>query len=145
LDGRIDEIHAMLETYGKESHREALHSAHTWRTNVSVIREKYPLETRVFQASATDREEILKHVEPASVDLVFTDIPYGQHARWQTVDGNAPANPLRSMLDALLGIASASSIVAIAADKQQKVLHEGYQRLEQISVGKRRVVILRPA
>jgi hypothetical protein len=47
------------------------------------------------------------------------------------------------MLDALLGILSPSSIVAIASDKQQKARHERFQRLEQFQVGKRRVVILK--
>jgi hypothetical protein len=48
------------------------------------------------------------------------------------------------MLDALAEVLSPSSIVAIASDKQQKVSHAGYQRLEQFQIGRRRVVILKP-
>jgi hypothetical protein len=47
------------------------------------------------------------------------------------------------MLDALLGILSPSGIVAIASDKDQKVRHQRFQRLEQFQAGKRRVVILK--
>jgi tRNA G10 N-methylase Trm11 len=144
LEKRIDELSAMFEQYGKESHREALQSAATLKEKLSALREKYPLATRAFQASATKREEILKHIGPRSVDIVFTDVPYGQHSYWRDSDPNEFSNPLASMLDAFLGVLSSSSIVAIASDKQQKALHARYQRIEHFQLGKRRVVILKP-
>jgi hypothetical protein len=48
------------------------------------------------------------------------------------------------MLDALHVVVSPSSIVAIVCDKQQKVHHPAFQRLEQFPAGKRRVTILKP-
>jgi len=81
-------------------------------------------------------------VKPKSVDIVFTDVPYGQHSNW--LDAAERSNPLWSMLDALLGVLSQSSIVAVVSDKGQKVSLEGYQRLERFQVGKRRVLILKP-
>jgi tRNA G10 N-methylase Trm11 len=144
LDKRILELSTMLEQYGKESHREALQSASVLKEKLSVLRENYPLTTNVFQASATDRNEISAYIQPGSVEIVFTDVPYGRQSQWQAADSNAPSDPLRLMLEALLSIASPSSILAIASDKQQKVFHEGYQRIEQFQVGKRRVVILKP-
>jgi tRNA G10 N-methylase Trm11 len=98
----------------------------------------------VFQASATDRKAISTHIQPGSIDIVFTDVPYGRHSQWQDTDLSAPSNRLNSMLDSLQGVLSASSILAIASDKQQKVSHEGFQRIEHFQVGKRRVVILKP-
>ena len=53
-------------------------------------------------------------------------------------------DPLRRMLDALLAVTAPTSVVAVISDKQQKARHEGYQRLEQFQVGKRRVVLLKP-
>ncbi len=53
-------------------------------------------------------------------------------------------NPLTSMLDAVLGVLSPSSVVAIASDKGQKAAHERFQQVEHFQVGKRRVAILRP-
>lgn len=144
LQKRIDELSAMVEQYGKESHREALQSASVLMKKLSTWRESHPLATRAFQASATDREEILKHIGPRTVDIVFTDVPYGKHSYWRDSDPNESSNPLTSMLDALLGVLSPSSIVAIASDKQQKAVHERYQRIEHFQVGKRRVVILKP-
>ena len=145
LDKRTREVSIMLEQYGKESHREALQSASTLRNPLTVLRENHRLKTSVFRGNATDRDEISTYVPAQSVDIVFTDVPHGRHSRWQTEDLNPLSDPLNSMLDALQNIVSASSILAIASDKQQKISHEGYQRIEHFQVGKRRVVILKPA
>ena len=142
LDRRFRELSKLLEEYGKESHREALQSAAVLKTNLSLLREQHRLETKVFQASATDARAILKHIKPRSVDVVFTDVPYGQHSQWR--DLHDLFSPLTSMLEALLGTLSSSSIVAITSDKRRKAVHERYQRLEQFQAGKRRVVILKP-
>ena len=108
-----------------------------------MLRATYPLATHVFQANATNKKEISNQFEPKSVDIVFTDVPYGGHSQWYDPDLDDFPNPLTSMLDALLGAVSPSSIVAISSDKQQKAVHERYQRIEHFQVGKRRVVILK--
>jgi 23S rRNA (guanine2535-N1)-methyltransferase len=144
LDRRIHELSELVEKYGKESHREAVRSAAVLKERLSTFPEKPPLETRAFQASATDRNEISKQIEPKSVDLLFTDVPYGQHSQWRASDPNYLSNPLTSMLDAIFDRLSSASIVAVASDKGQKATHERLQRVEHLQVGKRRVVILRP-
>jgi tRNA G10 N-methylase Trm11 len=144
LDQRIDEITHLLEQYHKDSHKNALTSAQILKTKITAVAQEGPLLTRVFTASATDNTTILNNIKARSVDIVFTDVPYGQHSQWHDSDSNELLNPLPSMLNALTSILSASSIVAIVSDKQQKVSHEGYQRVEQFQIGKRRVVILKP-
>ena len=131
LDKRIRELSELFKEYGKESHRDALQSASALKMNLSALREKHPLETRVFQANATDSREISNHIKPKSVDIVFTDVPYGRHSQWREDESHGTSNPIRSMLEALTGILSPSGIVTIVSDKQQKVVHESYQRLEQ--------------
>jgi 16S rRNA G966 N2-methylase RsmD len=142
LNRRIAELSELLEQYGKESHREALRSAAVLKEKLLTERKSQSLETRVFQANATDKRAITNQIEPQSVDIVFTDVPYGRHSQWQAIDGSS--NPMRSMLDALLEVLSDSSIVAVSSDKGQKAVHDGFQRLEQFQVGKRRVMILKP-
>lgn len=144
LNQRIRELSKMFAEYGRESHRQALQSAAALREKLTVQMESRVLTTRVFRASALDRGEISSRINRDSVDIVFTDVPHGLHSRWHDPGRELPAAPASSMLDALLEVLSASSIVAIASDKQQKAVHQGYQRLEQFQVGKRRVVILRP-
>lgn len=140
LDRRVRELSEMYKEYGKESHREALQSAFVLREKLSRLAQ--PLATNVFLSSASDKQTISKHIGAKSVDIVFTDIPYGLHSQWR--EAEREENPLRSMLEALLAVLSDSSIVAIASDKRQKAVHERFQRLEQFQIGKRRVAILRP-
>jgi 23S rRNA (guanine2535-N1)-methyltransferase len=142
LEKRIHEITTMIEHYGKESHKDALKSAEILKDKITLLNQEYAITTRVFHANATDEETIARNITVRSVDIVFTDVPYGQHSQWQGFD--RAGNPLWSMLETLTGILSSSSIVAIASDKGQKVSHEKYQRVEQFQVGKRRVSILRP-
>ena len=141
LDQRVREIADMLEKYGKESHKEALSSASILKARLTTLTENHRITTQVFQASAADRFEVSKYIQPKSVDIVFSDVPYGQHSQWW--DADAP-NALGSMLDTLLDVLSPSSIIAVASDKGQKAFHESYQRLEQFQVGKRRIAILKP-
>ena len=143
LEKRIHEISEMFEQYGKDSHREALKSAALLKEKVFTWTEKHSLTTQVFQANALDTREILNHIQPKSVDIVFTDVPYGRHSYWHDSDPGQHSDPLASMLDALRPVLSPSSIVAIASDKQQKVQHYAFQRLELFQAGKRRVVILK--
>ena len=138
MEKRIHEISIMIEKYGKASHQEALRSAYLLKEKI----DKYDLTLRTFQANALIDKEILNNLKQGLVDIVFTDVPYGQLSNWH--NASEISNPLWSMLDALLGVLSRSSVVAIVSDKGQKVSHERYQRLERFQVGKRRVIILKP-
>jgi tRNA G10 N-methylase Trm11 len=142
FDRRMNEITEMFEQYGKDSHQDALRSASLLKKRLSALTTEHSLETRVFQANAVDSKEIAGQLRPHSVDIVFTDVPHGQHSYWR--DSSASSNPLNSLLEALRGTLSSSAIVAIASDKQQKVSHDSYERIERFQVGKRRIVVLRP-
>ena len=143
LDKRISEISEMFRLYGKESHKEALDSAHSLQDRISTLTEEHPLRMRVFQASALDSEELRANLKDVAVDIVFADVPYGLHSQWRDPDSDSGSS-LWQMLNALLGVLVPTSIVAIVSDKRQKASHEDYQRIEQFQVGKRRVVLLKP-
>ena len=144
LEKRIHEINTMLERYHKDSHQDALKSAQVFKNKVTAFDQEYPLITKVFQAGATDSNTITENISAKTVDIVFTDVPYGRRSQWHNSDSHGLSNPIWSMLDALLGVLSLSSIVAVASAKGQKVAHESYQRIEHFQIGKRRVVILKP-
>ena len=143
LDRRIDEISTMIQQYNKDSHKEALKSAHALKQKLTAFDREHPLFTKVFQSSATEGQTMINNIAAHSVDIVFTDVPYGQHSLWHGPNAEKLSNPLWSMLDALTEILSPSSIVAIASDKKQKILHDSYQRLEKFHIGKRQVIILK--
>jgi len=142
MERRSREISAMVHLYNKESHKGALESLTRMQEQVNRLTAVRPIQTHVFQANAVDAESLREGLQGAVIDVVFSDIPYGQHSQWEQTQ--AP-NPIRAMLETLLEFLTPRSIVAIASDKLQKVVHEKYNRLEKFQVGKRQVVILRPA
>lgn len=144
LDRRLGEIATMLDRYKKDSHREALDSGYRLRERIAGLEQEYHLATRTFQSNATDSQTISKNIQAGSVDIVFTDVPYGLHSYWQDTHSHDLVDPISAMLNALIGVLSASGIVAIISDKQQKVAHQSFERIEQFQVGKRRIVILKP-
>src|SRR5688572_6899307 len=120
LDRRIDQISELLKLYGKESHAEALSSAKKLKSMLP----SEELKAKAFQSSATDGKSLLENIKSNSVDLVLTDIPYGQSSSWEHAEGSL--NPLWSMLEALRPILSPSGMAAITSDKGQKAAHESY-------------------
>ena len=136
LEQRIAQLQQLYTQYGKSSHREALISADILRER---IRAANPLNVHSFCANALDAQSLTAGLQGSQADIVFADIPYGQHSQWQ----RGGADPVRAMLEGLLTILSPISVVAIASDKAQKVAHEAYQRVEHFQIGKRRVVILK--
>ena len=145
MEKRIGEIDEMLRQYGKESHREALESAHHLKEKISAYTKVHPLRVRTFQVNALEKVQLLEKLHDATIDIVFADVPYGQHSQWTLPDlKNMAGDPIQHLLESLVGVLSPGSVVAIASDKSQKAQHESYQRLDQFQVGKRRIAILKP-
>ncbi|MGZ9164425.1 MAG: rRNA methyltransferase, partial [Anaerolineales bacterium] len=111
LDIRTSEISEMFRSYGKESHKEALDSAHRLRNRIGTLAKEFPLKTRVFQAGALDSRARYKNLNGVTVDIVFVDVPYGLHSHWRNQDSNPDlGNPLWQMLNALLAVLVPTSV-----------------------------------
>jgi hypothetical protein len=142
LDRRMSEIEALLAAYGKDSHRAALQSARLLRERVAAEAGRFPLAAHVFQADVTAPQAVVEPLGGQAVDVVFADIPYGQHSRWQgAAQANPDPGPAWHMLETLTRVLAPGGIVAVVSGKQERVSHAGYQRLDQFQVGKRRVWI----
>jgi 23S rRNA (guanine2535-N1)-methyltransferase len=137
LTHRIAQIQDLLERYGKPSHAEALQSAERLRSLAGSI----DLPSRVFRADATSTSQITTELRDQRIDLVITDLPYGSQSAWQTAEQTQPPSWL--LLDVLRSVIARDSVVAICANKQQKIAHEAYRRVEHFQIGKRRIVILK--
>ncbi len=146
LEQRMAELAVMRDAFGKRSHTEALASAARLRAQLDACPPGDRPTTRLFLADAMDPRALTAGLRGQAADIVFTDVPYGWHSRWRTGrQGGLPrAEPLWLMLEALLGVVSEATVVAIAADKSQHVEHERYERLQRLSAGKRQVALLRP-
>ncbi len=99
------------------------------------------IQTMVFQANATQSPSLRKGLQDTAIDVIFTDIPYGQNSQWEHTK---TADPVKAMLEALKEFISPQTILAVVSDKLQKIAHEKYKRLEKFQIGKRQVVILQP-
>ncbi len=143
MQRREDEIRRMYAEYGKPSHADALRSTAVLR---DLLQDKPAIETHVFEADALDPAAVERGLQGAKVDLVISDIPYGQMSGWvrsQTRCEEATSPPYQ-MLEALLGVLAPQAVAAMAADKAQKIAHPAYERVEHFKLGKRQVVVLRP-
>jgi len=151
LAQRISEIEAMRSAYQKESHTSALVSAQKFSQQLEVNLESHAIERMVFQADATDAQNMALELAERQVNLVLADVPYGWHSQWQMGNGELESQftvredsqkPIEAMLSALHSILNPGAVLAIAYDKSQKIQNDKFARLERFQVGKRRILIL---
>jgi hypothetical protein len=138
---RIAQLAELSRQFGKPSHAQALASAERLRARLLAYRQLPPIQSQVFAANALCAAELHQHLAPGTVDIVLTDLPYGQRSIWQAPHPDAKApGPEWQLLEALRGVMAPPSIVAITSSKQSKVAHGGYQRAGQFQIGKRRTL-----
>lgn len=132
---REAQLQELFAAYGKASHREALTSLHRLdeRRLASAISELH-----TFQADITAAESLPAF--PHGIDIVMTDLPYGTLAEWR---GGSTA-PFEAMLDRLYGVLNEQAMIAIIADKNQKLRHDRFRRLQHVKAGKRHIALFEP-
>lgn len=148
VEARIAQLAGWHREFGRPSHAEAAASAERLRARLLACRDLPPIQSRVFVANALRGAELAPHLAPGAVDIVMTDIPYGQRTAWQEAEAHPDAHGAEwQLLEALRAIVTPASIVAITTTKQQKVGHAAYRRVEQLQIGKRRTLlfVLQPA
>lgn len=136
IERRIGELKQLIALYNKESHREALASAQRLKGLVEGLSHLSItcMQRDILQPGLTDT------IQPHSIDVVITDVPYGSIASWS----QNLADPIGVMLENLRPVLHEQAVVALVTSKQQKVHHHGYQRLEGFKIGKRSIVLLAP-
>jgi hypothetical protein len=145
MERRLDEIRALHKSYGKASHAAAIESA-LWLGEQLVGAGGEEIEVQVFEADATDAHALQRGLQGRAIDVLVADLPYGRDSLWKRLqeDGPSSCSPLIQMLDALLAVTSADTIVALSCDKEQKLAHPAYRRVERFRLGKRQVAFFRP-
>jgi 23S rRNA (guanine2535-N1)-methyltransferase len=144
IEARITQLARLSQQFGKPSHSQALASAQRLQARLRTYLRLHAIQSYIFAANALARPDLLPHLEHQTIDMIITDLPYGQRTTWQETelppDGFGPGWQL---LEALREIVAPTSILALTTNKQQKVSHEAYQRLEQSQIGKRRTLFFR--
>jgi hypothetical protein len=146
INKRIAEISQLLADYGKPSHAAALTSARFLRERLDALLTSFSIETRLFCADATDGGILARELGDTRIDIVFADVPYGWRSKWRADSSGFANEPsfMWRMLDALYTVLPIDAVIAVAADKGQKIVHERYCRLEHFRVGRRQINIISP-
>lgn len=126
LNKRGAELAKLYESYGKESHKEALESLDRIK---KLITNK--ISTEVFVKNALEAVEL-----SFLPDIIITDVPYGNMTAWN--EGNGGVNKL---MDALYDSCGQDTVIGICMDKKQKIMTERYHRFEKQQIGKRKFEI----
>jgi len=135
LTNRMEELQRLYARFHKESHRRAVASAR--KLLETVTQREHEPDVIVFQADILRPASLPRRFQ---ANVVMTDVPYGSLTSWQGGDGNA----IGRLLDHLLPILAQDAVVAICADKKQKITSDTYIRLEKQLIGKRKFEILKP-
>jgi len=138
LKKRMEQIEAMYAQYGKESHLEALQSA--LRLKDMLDRMDGDIDIRCFTADITKARDLAGFVN--HVNLVITDLPYGNIVSWSGEVDEKQA--VRRLLENILPVLLPCSLVSVVSNKRMKVTYQGYRRIELFTVGKRQITILQP-
>jgi 23S rRNA (guanine2535-N1)-methyltransferase len=144
VEARIAQLDQLHRQFGKPSHAQALMSAQRLRARLLAYSYLPRIESHVFVANALDTVSLQPHLERGMVDLIMTDLPYGQRTTWMESQPSAGASgPGWQLLEALRAFVLPTTIIALTTNKQQKVVHDAYQRVEHWQIGKRRILFFR--
>lgn len=136
LGERRAELDKLIELYGKASHRDAVASVD--RLGGLLVGSRIE-SVETFSADITKPREVPERCR--DLNLVITDLPYGDIVSW-TGDSADPVNDLFEL--AYERMEPSRSVLAIIADKSQKLKHDKFKRLQSVKIGKRIFGIFEP-
>lgn len=137
IDKRIEQIDKLITSFNKSSHADALKSAKKFKSILD--KREFSIQTHLFNADITE-DNIIKKV--SNVNIVITDLPYGDLAHWNHMQKDE--NAIARFLDNILPILAVNSVVATISMKKIKIKHDKYIRVKRFNIGKRQIVILQP-
>jgi tRNA G10 N-methylase Trm11 len=129
LEARSKDIQTLYETYGKESHAQALESCEALK---ALLPEK-GIETGLWLADAMGQS-----LASNTVDLLICDVPYGEKVAWESSNDA----PISQLLETQRAVLTKKALAVVISDKGQKAVHPAYKRYKQMQHGKRRISIL---
>ncbi|HEY0733984.1 MAG TPA: hypothetical protein VGD69_03690 [Herpetosiphonaceae bacterium] len=144
MDQRIGELQSLYEQFGKPSHADALARAESLRQQLAANNHTHSVTPVTFQANALSPAALAAHLKAVTIDMVLTDIPYGIQSTWiEPAREDAVTNAGWELLEALRGVIAPWTMIAITSNKQPRIVHDAYQRVEQLQIGKRRTLFYR--
>ena len=144
MDRRIEELWSLYEQFGKPSHADAVTRAIGLRQQLVANSHTHRVTPATFQANALSPAALAAQLETVTIDMVITDIPYGIQSTWsEPTREDSATHAGWELLEALRGIIAPWAVIAITSNKQPRIVHDAYQRVEQLQIGKRRTLFYR--
>ncbi|EZH65807.1 hypothetical protein DH09_13280 [Bacillaceae bacterium JMAK1] len=134
LTKRENQLSSLYDTYRKDSHREALESVERLRSLSAQVTSPHASS---FSWDITNNPPPLDE----QIDIVITDIPYGNTVGWETTSSD-PVQDLLSHLEIVMN--NDDSIIAIVSEKKETIHHERFEKVKSLKHGKRKVTFLKP-
>lgn len=139
---RRSQLREMAVQFGKESHSAALESLARLEAQAAAS----PPQTALFLADILQPDALRD--AGFTADIVLADVPYGRMTDWlegtaQGPESPAEESPLARFLRAIAPVCGPDTVLAVIADKGQKLPKDNIYYLDKFTVGKRKVSIFR--
>lgn len=137
---RFKELRKLREEYRKESHLNAISNLLQIR-KVTVFSN---INVDVFCSDILSNKILNSHIEN-TIDIVITDIPYGEQTIWKTSYPNnlKSSDHLFSLLENLTNVLKDGGIVVIVGKKDFTANHQLYIKVKSVKHGKRKAIFLK--
>ncbi|MFC4565011.1 rRNA methyltransferase [Nocardiopsis mangrovi] len=133
LAARERELRADADRFGKPSFLDRAAAARRLSGRLAAMGGDLPRAVRTGDAFAPE--------PPGPVDVVLTDVPYGDLSHWS---GRLPeGDPVPALLRALAAVLPGGAVIAVAARTRKVALPEGTAALERMRAGNRAAVLVR--
>jgi len=134
---RKEQIETLYKLYEKQSHKDALRSIEKM-LQTGITKE---IKTKAFLKDILSFDKIsLQSGLSVQPDIIITDVPYGNLTEWK--GSQFSEDPfLDQLMKRLYDICNEKTIVCICSDKKQKIVTNGFIRLEKQGIGKRKFEI----
>ncbi len=157
LSARIAELEERHRAFGRPGHAAAAEDGRRLLDGTMAAGDR-PLPVSAFAADITRPGALAGRIAGGHVDLVITDVPYGNWSAWST-DGTDPPEateateatddartetPIGRMLETLRPALAPGAVVAVVSGKDQRATHPAYRRVERWQIGRRRIEIVEP-
>jgi 23S rRNA G2445 N2-methylase RlmL len=137
LNVRINQLEHLYQEFNKESHRDALQSGARFQEIITKMQNTIETECFVSDALKPSYEYL-----PSKIDMVITDLPYGEVVDW--VNTEQDADVIKQFLAKLHPVLASHAVVAITSPKKTKINTELFIRMDRFQIGKRQIDILQP-
>lgn len=142
LERRIAELASLHDQYGRSSHAAAIADARRFLAATPATDQPGGITVEAFPADITRPDSLAGRIGDGHVDMVVTDVPYGNWSSWTSDPATNDAPPIHRLLETIRPALAPGAVVAIVSGKDQRSTHPAWRRVERWQIGRRRIEII---